>query len=83
MEVLAKYFRNENIKVLLEIKRAGKENEPLSVLDSGDLDNDIAEQFEKLDTAYLESDLPEKPDPDILQDIEKYLIDLRLSGLGL
>jgi len=81
MEVLAKYFRCDNAKHLLKIKRAGSENEPLSELKQGDLDLEIKELFDKIDDAYVLSELPRKPEDDDVKEVENYLINLRLEGL--
>jgi predicted nucleotidyltransferase len=81
MERLAKYFRISNAKELLKIKREGKENEPLDRLEAGELDVEISEQFEKLDLAYYQSEISERPQEEMVKKVENLLIDMREQGL--
>jgi len=74
---LNKYFKIPEVNKLLEIKRNGLENEPLKDLEEGKLDSIIKELFERLDQAYIKSRIPERPEQEDIDKIERFLIDLR------
>lgn len=77
IEELNKYFKIKEVTKLLEIKKAGMEKEPLKELEEGILDTKIKELFDKLDEAYLKCKMPEVPDKEDIDKIEKWLIKLR------
>lgn len=79
LEKLLKYYRVPLVKDLLKIKREGKENEPLKILDSGELDNLIIKQFAKLDEAKDNTNLPERIDDETRNILNACLVDLRLN----
>lgn len=79
IEQLNKKFKIKEVTKLLEIKRAGTEKMPLQDLEEGTLDTLIKDLFDKLDEAYLKSRIPEQPDPEDIEAIDKFLIDLRLD----
>lgn len=79
IEELNKHFKIKEVTKLLEIKRAGLENEPLKDLETGSLDIIIKDLFDKIDSAYLKCKLPEKPSDEEIEEVEKFLIKLRLE----
>ncbi len=76
---LNKFFKIKEVNKLLEIKKAGLENEPLRDLEEGNLDLIIKELFDKLDKAYLKCKIPEKPTKEEFNEVNKFIINLRLS----
>jgi predicted nucleotidyltransferase len=79
MATLLKYYREPLIKQLLKIKKAGRENEPLKELNSGELDKVIIRQFKKLDKSYDNCDMITKPDIKTWVDMSKMLTSVRLA----
>ncbi|KKN57979.1 hypothetical protein LCGC14_0556370 [marine sediment metagenome] len=79
IEELNKYFKIKEVNKLLEIKRKGLENEPLKDLEEGKLDLIIKNLFDKIDEAYLKCKMPEIPTPEEIEEINKFLIKLRLE----
>lgn len=79
IEELNKYFKIKEVTKLLEIKRNGLENEPLQDLEEGNLDKKIKELFDKLDKAYIKCKIPEKPTDEEFEEINKFIIGLRLE----
>ena len=79
INVLAKYFRDDNIKALIEMKKEGTEHMALKSINSGELDEGIQNYFEKLDVSYDESKLKEKPSEDDWDKVNKWLINHRLG----
>lgn len=77
--VLLKYYREPLIKKLLQLKKDGRENEPLKELNSGELDELIIKQFAKLDKSYEKSDIWVKPDQDTFNAMNDLLIRTRLE----
>jgi len=77
IEELNKVFKIKEVDKLLEIKRKGLEEEPLKELDEGILDSHIKILFEKLDEAYLKSKISENPSGEDIEEINKFLINLR------
>lgn len=80
IEELNKHFKFKEVTQLLEIKRAGLENEPLKDLEEGKLDEKIRELFDKIDEAYLKCKMPEVPTKEEIEEVNKYLIKLRLDN---
>ncbi len=78
IEELNKHFKIKEVTKLLEIKKKGLENEPLKDLEEGKLDEIIKGLFEKIDEAYIKCKMPEKPTPEEIEEINKFLINLRL-----
>ena len=74
---LNSHFKIPEVTKLIEIKRAGLENEPLKELEEGVLDKKINELFEKLDEAYLKSKIPEAPSEEDIEELNKFLIGVR------
>ena len=79
IEELNKHFKIKEVTKLLQMKRAGKENELLVDLETGILDTKIRELFDKIDEAYLKCKMPERPTPEEIQEVNKFLIKLRLE----
>ncbi len=79
IEELNKHFKIKEVNKLLEIKRKGLENEPLKDLEEGTLDGIIKNLFDKIDEAYLKCKMPETPAKEEIEEINKFLIKLRLE----
>jgi len=79
MEELNKHFKIKEVTKLLEIKRAGLENEPLKDLEEGTLDKLIKGLFDKIDEAYIKCKMPEVPTKEEIEEVNKFLINLRLE----
>lgn len=78
MSVLLKYYRVNEVKELLKLKKKGKEKENIpDTVDDGTLDGLIVEQFKKLDKAYVDTETQIKPTVGQKEDINKWLVDLR------
>lgn len=77
IEELNKYFKIKEVDKLLKLKKEGLENEPLKDLEEGILDEKIKELFDKLDKAYLKCNMPEKPTDEEVEELNKFLINLR------
>ncbi len=75
-----KQFKIPEVNELLEIKIEGKENQPLERLEEGVLDLLIKDLFNKLDKAYLKSKIPEVPREEDIEEINKFLIGLRVEN---
>ena len=79
IEELNKHFKIKEVTKLLEIKRKGLENEPLKDLEEGKLDLLIRDLLDKIDEAYLKCKMPEKPTDEEIEEVNKFLIKLRLE----
>lgn len=79
MRELNKQFKIKEVNKLLELKQKGKEEEPLRDLEEGTLDILIKGLFNDIDKAYLKSKMPERPDKKDVENINKFLINLRLE----
>lgn len=79
IEELNKHFKIKEVNKLLDIKRKGLENEPLKDLEEGELDKMIKNLFDKIDEAYLKCKMPEVPTPEEVEELNKFLIKLRLE----
>ncbi len=79
MERLAKYYRVDEVKQLLEIKRAGLENEPLHTLENGVLDKLIHKWFDKIDEAYNSCQIIEHMDKGHVQKLNNFVINKHLE----
>jgi|TARA_Y100000310_G_C20660482_1_gene804459 hypothetical protein len=79
IEELNKHFKIKEVNKHLKIKKAGKENEPLKDLEEGKLDEKIKWLFNKIDEAYIKSKIPEVPTEKEKQELNKFLIKLRLD----
>ena len=79
IEELNKHFKIKEVTKLLEIKRKGLENEPLKDLEEGTLDKIIKNLFDKIDEAYIKCKMPEKPTNEEIEEVNKFLIKLRLE----
>ena len=75
---LNKHFKIKEVNKLLEIKKSGLENETLRDLEEGTLDNLIKDLFDKMDKAYLKCKMPEKPTEEEIEEVNKFIINLRL-----
>lgn len=78
IEELNKRFKIGEVDALLGKKRNGREEESLVDIETGLLDIRIKELFDKLDEAYLKSKIPELPSKEDIEELNKYLIGLRL-----
>lgn len=75
---LNKYFKIKDLDVLIKHKIEGKEKEEVrDAIDSGALDEHIGSLFSRLDKAYEKSKIPEKPDEDDIERLNRWLINLR------
>ena len=79
IEELNKYFKIKEVDKLLDIKKKGLENEPLKDLEEGTLEKIIKDLFDKIDEAYLKCKMPEVPTPEEIEEVNKFLIKLRLE----
>lgn len=79
IEELNKHFKIREVDKLLKIKREGLENEPLRDLEEGKLDEIIKEMFDRIDAAYTKSKIPELPEEEDIDKINKFLINLRMQ----
>ena len=79
IEELNKHFKIKEVTKLLEIKKAGLENEPLKDLEEGTLDKLIKGLFDKIDEAYIKCKMPEVPTKEEIEEVNKFLINLRLE----
>ncbi|MCK9370505.1 nucleotidyltransferase domain-containing protein [Candidatus Dojkabacteria bacterium] len=77
---LNKSFKIPEVTRLVEIKKAGLEEEELKELENGILDKLIADLFLKLDEAFLKSKIPNYPDEKDIEKINTYLINIRIRG---
>jgi len=80
IEELNKHFKIKEVTKLLDIKRKGLENEPLKDLEEGKLDLIIKELFDKMDEAYLKCKMPEVPTKEEIEEVNNFLIKLRLEN---
>ena len=80
IEELNKHFKIKEVTKLLDIKRKGLENEPLKDLEEGKLDLIIKELFDKMDEAYLKCKMPEQPTTEEIEEVNNFLIKLRLEN---
>ncbi len=71
------------VKEILELKRRGAENDEVqSIIDTGELDVIIPDMFKRLDRAYDRSKIPEMSDKDVIEDINDFLVELRVVKIG-
>lgn len=83
IETLNKYFKLDEVKVLVKAKREGFENdEVVGLIENGSLDSMIPDLFERMDRAYIKSKIPEKVDLDSWNEINNWLINLRVDKIG-
>jgi len=82
-ETLNKYFKIPEVKTLIKAKREGFENEKVtSIIEDGSLDALIPTLFDQMDKAYTRSKIPEKVDPQLWNEINSWLINLRTEKIG-
>ena len=82
-ETLNRYFKIPEIKTLIKAKRDGFENEEVtSIIEDGSLDALIPALFDRMDKAYVKSKIPEKVDPQLWDEINSWLIELRTEKIG-
>ena len=82
IEVLNKYFKIPEVKKLIEIKKAGKEDMiPPKDLDTGTLESKISELLDKIDDAYSKSKIAEKPSEEEIRKINEAIVNMRLDYL--
>ena len=79
IEDLNKHFKIKEVTKLLEIKKAGLENEPLKELEEGVLDKKIKWLFDKIDEAYIKSKIPEQPTKKEIEEINQFIVKLRIE----
>lgn len=74
IEELNQYFKFPEVKQLIKLKKAGKENDvPPPKLDTGKLEQRINYLFEKIDDAYLKSKMPERPEEEEVSALDEFL----------
>lgn len=81
VEALNKHFKIPEVKILLKLKREGREKEPIpDDLDTGIIESQIERLFQRIDRAYLKTKLtePGKEDRKILNE---FLIKIRKKYL--
>jgi len=77
IETLNKHFKISEVKVLLKLKRNGKENESIpDSLDTGGVEKQIERLFKRIDRAFRRTKLSE-PDEDDRKALNKFLIQVR------
>jgi predicted nucleotidyltransferase len=74
---LNRRFKIKEVDELIKAKIEGTENMQINV-DEGKLDELIKGLFDKLDEAYIKCKMPEVPEQEDIDEINKYLISLRL-----
>ncbi len=75
---LNRYFKIKEIQHLVELKRAGaEESEAEDLVISGRLDELIPPLIERIDKAYMNSNLPERLERQEFERINRWLIELR------
>ncbi len=80
---LNKYFKIPEIKVLVEAKKEGFENDEVKdITTDGSLDLLIPPLFERMDKAYVKSKIPDRVDPQLRGEINSWLIALRTEKIG-
>jgi len=78
IEILNDYFKLPEVKKLIELKKSGKEIEPVPTeIDNGQLEKRINELFERIDKAYENSKMPEKPTDEEVEKINEFLVGVR------
>jgi len=83
IETLNKYFKFPEVKALVRAKREGFENDEVSgLIEDGSLDSMIPGLFDRMDRAYVKSKIPEDVDPDLWEQINSWLIKLRIEKIG-
>ena len=83
IETLNKYFKIDEVKTLIKAKKDGFENDEVSSLvEDGSLDAMIPTLFERMDKAYIKSKIPERADPQLLNGINSWLIQIREEKIG-
>lgn len=81
IEKLNKHFKIPEIKVLLKLKREGKEKDPIpDSLDTGTIEVQIDKLFKRIDKAYQKSKLIE-PDEEDRRALNEFLIKIRKKHL--
>jgi len=83
IETLNKYFKIPEVKALIKAKREGFEkDEIIDSIEDGSLDSMIPVLFERMDKAYIKSKLPDRVDPDLWDEVNRWLINLRTEKIG-
>ena len=79
MDKLLKCYRIPEVKELLRIKKAGKEQEKIpETVDDGTLDNLIVKQIGKIDEAYQNCTMNDRPSEDFVKALNDFLVKERL-----
>lgn len=80
---LNKYFKISEVKELIKAKQEGFENDKIvDSIEDGSLDSMIPPLFERMDKAYAKSKIPDRVDPDLWDEINSWLINLRREKIG-
>jgi predicted nucleotidyltransferase len=80
---LLKYWKIPLVKEIVELKKQGAENEEVqNYIDSGELDVIIPEMFKRLDRAYDRSKIPENSELDVVNEIDDFILGLRVAKIG-
>lgn len=83
IETLNKYFKLDEVKVLVKAKREGFENDEVTnLIEDGSLDSMIPPLFDRMDKAYVKSKIPDKVDSQLRDEINSWLIELRKNKIG-
>jgi predicted nucleotidyltransferase len=83
IETLNKYFKLPEVKTLIKAKREGFENDTVTgIIEDGSLDAMIPPLFERMDKAYVKSKIPDRVDPDLWNQVNSWLINLRKEKIG-
>lgn len=83
IEILNKYFKIPEVKALIKAKKEGFENDEITnLIEDGSLDSMIPPLFERMDKAYTKSKIPDRVDPDLWDEVNRWLINLRTEKIG-
>jgi len=83
IETLNKYFKIPEVKALIKAKREGFENDDITdIIENGSIDAIIPPLFDRMDKAYTKSKIPDRVDPDLWDEVNSWLINLRTEKIG-
>jgi len=82
IDELVKHFKFPIVKTLVELKKRGKERNPIpGNLDTGVIENLIETLLKRIDRAYMKSSLSEEPTKEERERVEELLLDIRRKNL--
>ncbi len=82
LEILNQHFKNPHVKLLIKLKKEGKEKDPLpsSLADTGLIEDSIKRYFEKIAKVYTKTNL-RIPKEEDWKEIDSFLIKTRKKYL--